>query len=76
MSEPDTSNSELADTILQDHGFAQKILRIVNTVAHAQYNQLPEEQAAIKECVQDGVAPEAAALAIQQTARPQARSRG
>jgi eukaryotic-like serine/threonine-protein kinase len=35
-----TSNSELADTILQDYGLTQKILRIVNTVAYAHYDQV------------------------------------
>ena len=36
----DTSISALADTVLQDYGLAQKLLRLVNTVAYAQHGQV------------------------------------
>lgn len=35
-----TSTSVLADTVLQDYGLAQKLLRLVNTVAFAQRGQV------------------------------------
>ena len=35
-----TSSGALADTILQDYGLTQKVLRLVNTVAYAQYNEI------------------------------------
>ena len=34
-SSEDTSISALADTVLQDYGLAQKLLRLVNTLAYA-----------------------------------------
>ena len=36
----DTSISALADTVLQDYGLAQKLLRLVNTLAYAQHGQV------------------------------------
>jgi HD-like signal output (HDOD) protein len=39
-SSEDTSISALADTVLQDYGLAQKLLRLVNTVAYAQQGQV------------------------------------
>ncbi|HET9011266.1 MAG TPA: HDOD domain-containing protein [Gemmatimonadaceae bacterium] len=39
-SSEDTSISALADTVLQDYGLAQKLLRLVNTVAYAQHGQV------------------------------------
>src|SRR5665647_3256442 len=35
-----TSSGALADTILQDYGLTQKVLRLVNTVAYAQYDEI------------------------------------
>jgi eukaryotic-like serine/threonine-protein kinase len=35
-----TSSGSLADTILQDYGLTQKVLRLVNTVAFAQYDEV------------------------------------
>jgi len=35
-----TSTSALADTVLQDYGLAQKLLRLVNTAAFAQHQQV------------------------------------
>jgi HD-like signal output (HDOD) protein len=35
-----TSTSALADTVLQDYGLAQKLLRLVNTAAFAQRGQV------------------------------------
>jgi HD-like signal output (HDOD) protein len=35
-----TSTSALADTVLQDYGLAQKLLRLVNTAAYAQRGQV------------------------------------
>jgi HD-like signal output (HDOD) protein len=35
-----TSTSDLADTVLQDYGLAQKLLRLVNTAAFAQRGQV------------------------------------
>jgi hypothetical protein len=35
-----TSSSSLADTILQDYGLTQKVLRLVNTVSYAQYDEV------------------------------------
>jgi HD-like signal output (HDOD) protein len=35
-----TSSSELADTILQDYGLTQKVLRLVNTANFAQYDEV------------------------------------
>jgi len=39
-SSEDTSISALADTVLQDYGLAQKLLRLVNTLAYAQHGQV------------------------------------
>jgi HD-like signal output (HDOD) protein len=39
-SSEDTSISALADTVLQDYGLAQKLLRLVNTLAYAQQGQV------------------------------------
>jgi HD-like signal output (HDOD) protein len=39
-SSEDTSISALADTVLQDYGLAQKLLRFVNTAAYAQHGQV------------------------------------
>ncbi len=39
-SSEDTSTSALADTVLQDYGLAQKLLRLVNTLAYAQHGQV------------------------------------
>jgi eukaryotic-like serine/threonine-protein kinase len=35
-----TSSAALADTVLQDYGLTQKVLRLVNTAAFAQYDQV------------------------------------
>ena len=35
-----TSSGVLADTILQDYGLTQKVLRLVNTAAFAQYDEV------------------------------------
>jgi eukaryotic-like serine/threonine-protein kinase len=35
-----TSSGVLADTVLQDYGLTQKVLRLVNTVAFAQYDEV------------------------------------
>jgi len=39
-SSEDTSIRALADTVLQDYGLAQKLLRLVNTLAYAQHGQV------------------------------------
>jgi eukaryotic-like serine/threonine-protein kinase len=39
-SSEETSISALADTVLQDYGLAQKLLRFVNTAAYAQHGQV------------------------------------
>jgi eukaryotic-like serine/threonine-protein kinase len=35
-----TSSGALADTVLQDYGLTQKVLRLVNTVGYAQYDEV------------------------------------
>jgi eukaryotic-like serine/threonine-protein kinase len=35
-----TSSGALADTILQDYGLTQKVLRLVNTISYAQYDEV------------------------------------
>ena len=39
-SSEETSSATLADTILQDYGLTQKMLRLVNTVAYAQRDEI------------------------------------
>jgi HD-like signal output (HDOD) protein len=73
-SSEDTSISALADTVLQDYGLAQKLLRLVNTVAYAQQGQVTTVSRAVLLMGFDRVRSVATGLMLFERLQEQART--
>jgi HD-like signal output (HDOD) protein len=73
-SSEDTSISALADTVLQDYGLAQKLLRLVNTVAYAQHGQVTTVSRAVLLMGFDRVRTVATGLMLFEHLQAQAKS--
>jgi len=69
-----TSVSVLADTVLQDYGLAQKLLRLVNTAAYAQHDQVTTISRAVLLMGFDKVRFVATALMLFEHLQAQAKS--
>ena len=73
-SSEDTSISALADTVLQDYGLAQKLLRLVNTLAYAQHGQVTTVSRAVLLMGFDRVRTVATGLMLFEHLQAQAKS--
>jgi HD-like signal output (HDOD) protein len=73
-SSEDTSISVLADTVLQDYGLAQKLLRLVNTLAYAQHGQVTTVSRAVLLMGFDRVRTVATGLMLFEHLQAQART--
>lgn len=69
-----TSASVLADTVLRDYGLTQKLLRLVNTTAYAQYDQVTTISRAVLLLGFDRVRSVATGLILFEHLREQAKT--